>query len=339
MKAVVIRSPGRGVDAWALVDRPEPVAGPGELLVRVRAASLNYRDLAIARGVFGGPVARDLVAVADGAGEVVAVGAGVTTFRAGDRVAAAYFPTWRAGAMRPEDVASRRGAYGNPGVLSELAVWPATGVVRVPAHLSFEEAATLPCAAVTAWRALVDTPLRAAPGATVLVQGTGGVSLFAVQLARASGLRVIATTSRAAKAPALRRLGAEAVIDTGATPEWQDEVVKLTDGAGVDQLIEVGGPGTLARSLQALKPGGTLSLVGVLTGFAGQIDPMSMLYKTLRVEGVLVGSVESFENMNRAIAAHGLRPVIDEVFPIDRAPAALAKLESQAHVGKIVISV
>jgi NADPH:quinone reductase-like Zn-dependent oxidoreductase len=337
MKAVVIRNPGKSGDVWKLVDRPEPTAGPGQVLVRVRATSLNYRDLAIAEGRYGGPLKEDLIALADAAGEVVALGAGASRFQIGDRVCAAYFPSWHAGAMRPEDFASQRGAHSNDGALAEYIVVEEGGLVRFPEHLSFEEAATLPCAAVTAWNALIETPRRPAPGSTVLVQGTGGVSLFAAQLALKSGLRVIGTSSSAAKIARLHELGVADVIDYRAKPEWHKEALRLTGGAGVDHIVDVGGAGTLAESLQAVRRGGTISLIGILTGVGATIDPLPILFRASNVEGILVGSVRSFETMNAALSAWTLKPVVDQVFSLAEAPAALAKMSAATHFGKIVV--
>jgi NADPH:quinone reductase-like Zn-dependent oxidoreductase len=339
MKAVVIRNPGRGVEAYALADRKEPVPGPREVLVRVRAASLNYRDLMVAKNQYGAPPTQDLVPLSDGAGEVVSLGANVTRWKVGDRVASTYYPGWSAGPMRPELALHSGGAGATEGVLSELALFPEDGVVRIPAHLSFEEASTLPCAAVTAWSALMEPAPRWAPGATVLVLGTGGVSIFAAQLALAANLRVIATTSSDAKAARLRDLGVQDVVNYRTTPEWQSEVLRLTGDVGADHVLEVGGAGTLSRSFEAVRRGGVISLLGVLTGVGQGVDPMPVLFKAIRLEGLTVGSVASFESLNRAVEAVHLKPVIDEVFPMARAADALSRLASGAHFGKIVVRV
>ncbi|WP_437878409.1 zinc-dependent alcohol dehydrogenase family protein [Sorangium sp. So ce513] len=337
MKAVIIRKNASDIDAWTLAERPAPTPGPGEVLVRVRAASINYRDLMIARGLFGGDRKDDLVPLADAAGEVVALGAGVRRWKAGDRVVSTYFPTWASGPFREEYRDTAPGAGRNDGVLAELVVFAEDALVRAPAHLGFDEAATLPCAAVTAWTALFESWPRPAPGATVLVQGTGGVSLFAAQLARAAGLRVIATSSSAAKIERLRALGVTDAIDYRQHPEWHEEVLRLTRGEGVDRVIEVGGAGTLPRSLQAVKPGGVVSLIGVLAGVGDQIDPMPILLRAVRVEGVMVGSRQSFIDLLSTLEAHAIRPVLDEVFPLERASDALARLAAGKHFGKIVI--
>jgi NADPH:quinone reductase-like Zn-dependent oxidoreductase len=339
MRAIVIRRPGAALEAWELVERPIPTVGPGQVWVRVHAASLNNRDLMIARGVYGGPLASDLVPLADGAGEVVALGAGVTKWKVGDRVASSYFQTWHSGPFHTSYFGHQLGARSHDGMLAEYVLLSEHGIVSVPAHLSYEEAATLPCAALTAWSSLAESANRPPAGGTVLVQGTGGVSIFASQLALARGLRVLATTSSDQKARRLRELGVDEVINYREHPAWHDEVLRRTDGEGVDHIIEVGGAGTLASSLQALKPGGTIALIGLLTGLGEQVDPMPILFRGLRVEGIVVGSVSAFENMNRALSSYGLRPVLDEVFPLERARDALTKLAAGKHFGKLVVRV
>ncbi len=339
MKSVVIRTPGKGIEAWALAERPAPTPGPGEVLVRIRAASLNYRDLMIARNLYGGPPREELIALSDGAGEIVAVGSEVKRWKVGDRVAGAYYPDWVSGPIRPEHVTRTGGARATDGVLAELAVFAETAVVRVPSHLSFEQASTLPCAAVTAWSVLMEPAPRLAPGSTVVVFGTGGVSVFAAQIAIAAGLRVIATSSSDDKIARLRELGVRDTIQYRSRPDWEKEVLRLTDGRGADLVVDVGGAATLPKSFEATRVGGTVSLIGVLTGLAEQVNPLPVLFKNIKLEGISVGSVASFENMNRAIEQHRLVPVIDEVFPMDRAPEALRKLEAGTHFGKIVVRV
>lgn len=339
MKAVVIREPGKGVHAWKLADRPEPKPGPGQVLVRVRAASLNYRDLMTAKNLYGSPKS-DVVALSDGAGEIVALGAGVQRWKEGQRVAAAYYPTWHTGVIRPEHDHAMLGAYGNDGLLAEYAVLSEAGIVEIPAYLSYEAASTLPCAALTAWNALFETPVPVKPGGTVLVQGTGGVSLFAAQLARAVGLRVIATSSSAAKLERLKsELGVTSLVDYRETPAWHVKALELTNGEGVDQVIDVGGTGTLAESFRATRYGGIVSLIGLLTGVGAETDPLPVLFRALRLEGVRVGSTTMFAAMNRALEELLITPVIDEVFPLERASDALAKLESARHFGKIVVRI
>jgi NADPH:quinone reductase-like Zn-dependent oxidoreductase len=308
------------------------------VLVRVRAASLNYRDLMVARGLYGGAPREDLVPLTDGAGEIVALGEGATRFRVGDRVVGAYYPTWLGGPLRASDRQHMKGAGSVDGTLAEYVAFPESGVALAPAHLSFDAASTLPCAAVTAYNALFVTGPRLDPGATVLLQGTGGVSITAAQLARAAGLRPIATSSSPKKLERLRGLGVTDLIDYRQTPEWQTEVLRLTHGEGVDHVIDVGGAGTLPRSFEAVRAGGTITLIGVLAG-AGRIDPLPILFKGIRAQGISVGSVAMLEAMNRSIEATKLEPVIDEVFPFARAPDALARLEHGAHFGKLVVRV
>ena len=325
------------IDGLALRDEAEPSPAHGQILVRVRACSLNYRDLMAVRGQYAGPKPDHLVPLSDGAGDVVAVGDGVTRFRVGDRVAGCFFDKWAGGTLtRPIEGTARGGAA--HGMLAEYVVLSQEGAVLVPPHLSYEEAATLPCAALTAWNALV-TFGRAEPGETVLTQGTGGVSIFAIQFARILGLRVIATSSTEAKLARVRELGAAETINYRDVPEWQDEARRLTGNAGVDLTVEVGGPGTFARSMEATRSGGRIAVIGLLSGVGERIDPLTILRRRLTVGGILVGSTEMFEAMNRAIALHAIRPVIDRVFPFAEAPAAYRHMEAAEHFGKIVIGV
>lgn len=336
MKCYVIPTP-KGIDSLTLVERPDPVPGPRQVLVRVRATSLNYRDLLTieAQSARAAPKP-DLIPLSDGAGEVVAVGDGVSRVKVGDRVAGCFMQKWIGGAI---DEAAQASALGGAldGMLTELAVLEEDGVARLPPGLSFEEGATLPCAGVTAWHALAEIGGIKA-GDIVLVQGSGGVSIFALQFARLFGARVIATSSSAAKAERLRQMGAEAVIDYRATPDWDKDVLKLTGGRGVDITVEVGGAGTLPRSFLATRLAGRIVVIGLLTGAGAQVDPMPILRRNLRVQGLYVGSKHMFESMNRAIEANGLKPVIDRVFPFAQAKEAYRHLKSQSHFGKIVIS-
>ena len=324
-----------GIDRLELQERPDPVLGDREVRVRVGAVSLNYRDvLMVEHGISPRGVELPFDPCSDAAGEVIEVGAGVTRVEVGDRVATTVFRRWLDGdTPQPE-------AFGSvvDGALAEEVVVHEDGLVLVPEHLSDEEASTLPCAAVTAWHALV-TKGRARAGETLLVQGTGGVSIFALQFGLMAGMRVIATSSSDDKLERARRLGAWKGINYVTTPDWAERALELTGGTGVDHVIEVGGPGTTDQSIKATRPGGTVSLIGVLTGVGARIDPHPIALKGLRVQGIRVGSRAMFEEMNRAIAANGLRPVIDRVFPFDRAPEALRHLQAAAHVGKVVISV
>ncbi|HKV54453.1 MAG TPA: NAD(P)-dependent alcohol dehydrogenase [Candidatus Binataceae bacterium] len=335
MKAYEIAD-ANGIDALKLVDRPTPKPGPREVLVRVRATSLNYRDLATVKGAAGRGIRLPLVPLSDGAGEVVETGPGVTRFKTGDRVAALFMLTWLAG---PPLGAYGRSALGGAidGMLTEFIAASEEGLVRVPDYMSFEEAASLPCAAVTSWNALV-TMGRVRAGDSVLVMGTGGVSIFALQFARIHGARVIATSSSDAKLARLREMGAAGVINYKTTPEWDAKVLEMTGGEGVDHVVEVGGAGTLERSMRAVKLGGRISLIGILSG-AGKVDPMPILRKSVALQGVYVGSREMFDEMNRAMEINGVRPVIDRVFPFEQAREAYRYLESGAHFGKVCIKV
>jgi NADPH:quinone reductase-like Zn-dependent oxidoreductase len=324
-----------GIDGLAEVELPMPKPGPRQVLVKVAACSLNYRDLAIALGTYRMPTKPDLIPLSDGAGEVVELGPGVTRVKAGDRVASCFFQRWFGGPPAADTHVSALGG-GLDGMLAQYVVLEQDGVVALPAHLTFEEAATLPCAAVTAWHALAEHA-RIVAGQTVLVQGTGGVSIFALQLARLMGARVIVTSSSDEKLARAKALGATHGVNYKATPEWDKAVVELT-GGGVDHVVEVGGPGTLARSLRAIRVGGKITLIGVLSG-AAEINPMLIFSRRANVQGISVGSTQMFEAMNRAIAASGLKPIIDKVFAFGEAPAAYRHLQSAQHFGKVVIRV
>jgi NADPH:quinone reductase-like Zn-dependent oxidoreductase len=323
-----------GLESLAVAERPQPQLGPHEVLVRVKAVSLNYRDLLVIKGAYNPKMPLPRVPCSDAAGEVAAVGDGVRRVRQGQRVAGLFMPAWLSGEITEAQARSALGGAVD-GVLAEYVVLPEDGVVAVPDHLSDEEAATLPCAAVTAWHALV-TEGEVKPGDTVLVQGTGGVSLFALQFARLAGARVIATSSRDDKLERVRALGASEGINYKTTPEWGERARELS-GGGVDHVVEVGGAGTLAQSLKAVRLGGRISLIGVLSGGAGQVSLFPVLMKNVRIQGIYVGSREMFEAMNRAIAAHRLRPVVDRVFPFEQAPEAFRHMESGSHFGKVCI--
>jgi len=333
MKAVQLKA--FGIDNLSLVDLPEPRPGPGQVLLRMKAFSLNYRDLMVVKGQYNPRLRLPITPLSDGVGEVEAVGEGVSRFRVGDRVAACFMQGWIGGELTDARAKSALGG-GIDGVLAEYRVFHEEGLVNIPAHLSDEEAATLPCAALTAWNALVSQG-KIKAGDVVLVQGTGGVSLFALQFARLHGARVIITSSSDDKLTRALRLGASDGINYRAVPEWEEKVRELTSGVGVDHVVEVGGAGTFAKSLRAVRTGGTISLIGVLTGNAGQVNPVGILMKSVRVQGIYVGSREMFEAMNRALALHQLKPVVDRVFALSEIREALRYMESAAHFGKICL--
>ncbi|MFI4986372.1 MAG: NAD(P)-dependent alcohol dehydrogenase [Alphaproteobacteria bacterium] len=336
MKAYHLTEPF-GLAALRMVELPEPQPGPGEVKLRVRAVSLNYRDLLIIKGDYSRRLPLPLVPGSDGAGEVVSVGEGVRHFAAGDRAVAAFYQRWLSGPIRPDVRASALGA-GKRGMLAEYVVLREEGLLAVPDHLSYAEAACLPCAGVTAWHALeAAQPLAA--GESVLTQGSGGVSVFALQFAKLRGARVIATSSRDERCARLAALGADETINYRAVPEWERRVLELTGGEGVDRIVEVGGAGTLQHSLRAVRLGGLIAVIGVLAGKgSGSFDPMSMIMRSVRLHGISVGSKDMFEAMNRAITASGLKPVIDRVFPFAELDAALSHMEAGAHFGKICLA-
>jgi NADPH:quinone reductase-like Zn-dependent oxidoreductase len=335
MRAYEIVAGSSSLDGLRRCERPDPVPRSTQILVRIQAASLNYRDLMIARGHYmGGTVTANTIPLSDGAGEVVAVGPAVTRFRVGQRVASTFFRAWIDGPP-PRGPLVALGAPPTDGVLAELAVFDQQDAVAIPTHLSSASVATLPCAAVTAWRALVDNG-HVAPGDTVLVLGTGGVSLFALQFARLAGARVLITSSSDEKLARAKALGADGGINDRTHPDWDREVLKLTDGRGVDHVLDVGGSGTLARSIGSVAVGGRVAMIGVLTG-VGAADPYGLLRKQASLQGIYVGSRGHFERMNAAIATHRLEPIVDREFAFDEALAAYRHLESATHFGKVVI--
>jgi len=331
MKSFLLKS--FGIEGLSLNDVPDLKPGPGQVLVKMRAWSLNYRDLLVVRGVYSPKLKLPFQILSDGVGEVTMVGDGVTRVKPGDRVAGAFMQAWREGEPSLEKSATALGGA-IPGVAAEYVVLDGEGVVVVPSHLSDEEAATLPCAAVTAWHALVSSGHLAA-GETVLVQGTGGVSIFALQFAHMFGARIIATSSSNKKLERVLKLGASDGINYKTTEDWGRKARELTGRIGVDHVVEVGGAGTLAQSLEAVRIGGRISLIGVLT--RGEVNPVPILMKNITVQGIYVGSRDMFEAMNHAIALGGLKPVIDRVFVFSELPDALRHMESGAHFGKIVL--
>jgi len=336
MKAVEVRG-SFGLDHLAVTQRPDPRPGHGQVLVRVRAVSLNYRDLLTVQGKYNPKQKLPLIPCSDGVGEIVEVGDGVTRARPGDRVCANFAQRWIAGEPDREKL---RSTLGGPldGMLAELVALSEEGVVRVPDHLTDDEAATLPCAGLTAWSALV-TDGGLAAGDTVLLQGTGGVSIFALQFAKLLGLRTILTSSSDEKLERARGLGADETINYRQTPDWGPRVKELTGGTGVDLVVEVGGAGTLKQSLLAVRMGGTIALMGVLAGNSLELPLPLIFMQRVRLQGTLVGSREGFEAMNRAVALHKLHPVVDRVFPLEETRAALELMERGGHFGKICIRV
>ncbi|WP_329047959.1 NAD(P)-dependent alcohol dehydrogenase [Amycolatopsis sp. NBC_01488] len=331
MKSFSLPRPGAEL---VVVERDVPEPGPGQVLVRMRGWAVNARDLMIVKGFYPKPVKPDVVPLSDGAGEVVAVGEGVREWSAGDRVAATYFPKWTSGPATPakteDDLAGTL-----DGVLAEYALFAENALVAVPAHLDFAEAATLPSAGVTAWRAVVEEG-GLAPGQTVLTLGSGGLSTFALQFAVLGGARVIATSSADEKLARLTGLGAAETINYTTTPEWGAAAAELT-GGGVDHVVDVGGGGTIGQSMIAARHGGHVSVAGVLT-HEGAADPVLVLVKQLTLRGLTNASRETFQAMNRAIEHSGLRPVIDRRFAFDEVAEALKHLESGTHVGKVVLA-
>lgn len=333
MKAYVIAD-GQGLDALQLRTRDIPKPGPGEILVRMKASSINYRDFltiknASARGITG-----ERIPNSDGAGIVEEIGAGVTAYKSGDRVVGCFFQDWISGAITPKTMASALGGAID-GVLAEYVVFKEHGVLPMPEHLSFEEASTLPCAALTAWNCLIEKG-GATAGSSALLLGTGGVSIFALQLAKACGIRAIVTSSSDEKLARVTEMGASDVINYRTTPDWECQVQDLTGGTGVDVVVEVGGAGTLEKSVESVRVGGTISLVGVLTG--GKIDPTSIMRKSICLQGIYVGPQAMFAKLNAALVQNKIHPVIDEVVPFEDALKAYQLMESGKHFGKIVIA-
>jgi NADPH:quinone reductase-like Zn-dependent oxidoreductase len=327
--------PSFGIDSLELVERLTPQPGPGEVLVKIHAVSLNYRDLMMVKGTYNPKLRLPRIPCSDGAGEVAAIGDGVTEWKPGDRVCGSFFQNWIDGPPTPAKV---KGALGGDidGMLAEYVMLKQTGLVRIPEHLSFEEAATLPCAAVTAWNALAAGNIQA--NSTVLVQGTGGVSIFALQLAKLKGARVLGISSSDAKLQRACSLGLDKGLDYGETSEWDRWVTEQTNGEGVDLVVEVGGVGTLPRSLRAVKMGGVIAQIGVLSGPAEPIPLPMILHKQVHIQGIYVGSRSRFEELIRAISAAKLHPVF-ESRPWTEAREAFQEMQSATHFGKLVLRV
>lgn len=325
-----------GIDNLAFVDRDRPEPASREVLVKFHAASLNYRDLMIIKGSYNPRLKMPRVPFSDGAGEVIAVGEGVSGFKVGDRVCPIFHQGWIDGDIEYRKAKMTLGGDLD-GCLREFGTFSEDGLVHIPQHLSYDEAATLPCAAVTAWNGLIVSG-RVKKDDVVLIQGTGGVSLFALQFARLFGARTIIISSSDEKLDRARKLGADLTINYTREPDWDKSVLELTERRGVDHVIEVGGAGTMQRSLNAVRLGGHIAVIGVLAG-KGEFTPVSILMKAVRMQGVYVGSHETFEEMNKCISSTKLRPVIDRVFDFTEAKDALRMMENAAHFGKIVVRI
>jgi NADPH:quinone reductase-like Zn-dependent oxidoreductase len=337
MRAYQLPKGGAGVDALGKVECPDPKPAHRQILVKVKACSLNFRDLAIARGSYRMPVRDNIIPLSDGAGEVAEIGPGVTKFKVGDRVAGNFFQRWSGGEPAADVHKSALGG-GIDGMLAEYAVLEEDGTVKIPPHLSLEEGATLPCAAVTVWNAMMEhAKLKA--GDTLLLQGTGGVSIFGLQFAHAMGIRAIITSSSDEKLKRAKALGASLGVNYKTTPDWEKAAMEFTGGVGVDHVVEVGGAATLTRSFGAIRVGGKVTLIGGLSGGATELNPGLIFGRRANVQGISVGSTQMFEAMNRAIEFNAIKPVIDKVFAFNDAQAAYRHMAAGAHFGKIVIAV
>ena len=334
MKVATVKKPG-GLDKIEIEERPDPHPGRGELQVKVKALSLNFHDFAVASGLLG--EVDDRILISDAAGEVIAFGEGVQGFAPGDKVMSLFFPNWQAGAPTQNSLLGMPGDQVD-GFAAELVAMPASAFTPIPEGWTMEEAATLPCAALTAWRGVM---ARAAikPGDWVLTQGTGGVSTFALQFAKAAGARVISTSSSAEKLERLKALGADHVINYRETPNWGAKAKELAGGRGVDEVVEIGGAGTLGQSIAACRVGGHISLIGVLAGFAGEVPTAELFAQNICLDGITVGSREHQLDMIRAINANDLKPVISDIFRLDSLKDAFEHLSAQKHFGKIVVTV
>lgn len=336
MKAYELQGPA-GIDGLVLVDKPMPTPGPHQVVVKLTAATLNYRDLLTVKGGYGSRQKFPLIPLSDGAGVVEAVGPGVATLKAGDRVIGSFFEDWLGGEPTERKLHSALGGALD-GVLCEYRVFPAHALVKTPDGLTDLEAAALPCAALTAWSAVVKLG-QIRPGQTVLTQGTGGVSLFALQFAKLCGARVIATSSSETKIERLKAMGADVTFNYKATPDWGKRAREAT-GRGVDLVVEVGGVGTLNESIRATKIGGTIAFIGVLAGAPGDQPRIPlMVMQQQRLQGTTVGSVEDLQAMTDAIAQNGLKPVMDKSFPFAQAKDAFAYMARGAHFGKVSITI
>jgi NADPH:quinone reductase-like Zn-dependent oxidoreductase len=336
MRALEVTEPW-GLDNLKVVERAEPIAGPGQVLVRMKAVSLNYRDMLMVNGVYGrGPAMSGAVTpFSDGCGVVEAIGAGVTRVAVGDRVSTLFFQNWTSGRPTLEKLSSALGSP-IPGAGAELQVFSQEGVSKVPDFLTDNQVATLPCAALTAWRGLFEDA-RLEPGDTVVLQGTGGVSIFGLQFAKAAGYRTVITSSSNEKLARAMALGADHLVNYRETPDWSGPVRAATGGVGADFIMEVGGAGTIQQSLRAVRIGGHIAIIGVVAGAAEGINPAVLIGNNARMQGLSVGSREAFEAMCRAIELHRISPVVDKVYPWTEAKAAFTAMQGGEHFGKIVL--
>ncbi len=326
-----------GIDHLKIVEREIPQPGKGEVLLKMKAASLNYRDYLMVEGKYNPKLKLPVIPLSDGVGEIIETGAGAIKFKKGERVSPIFAPSWIAGSPTIQDM---RQTLGGPldGTLCEYMVVHESALVSVPEHLSDAEAATLPCAALTAWSALFVYG-NCRPGDTVVVLGTGGVSVFALQFAKMAGAQVIVTSSSNEKLAKMKEFGADHLINYKEKPEWAKEIRRITNMSGADYIIEVGGAGTLEQSLKAVRMEGTISLIGILAGSSKDLNLLPVLMQNIKVQGILVGSRQAFEQMNQAIAAHKLRPLVDSIYPFAEAAQAWRHLASQKHAGKICITI
>jgi NADPH:quinone reductase-like Zn-dependent oxidoreductase len=335
MRALQVKPPW-GLDALEVVDAPDPAPGPGEVLVRMKAVSLNYRDLLMVGGMYGrAPKGELITPFSDGCGVIEAVGAGVTRVAVGDRVATMFFQRWISGPPNLDKLSSSLGSP-IPGAGRELAVFSADGVSKVPDFLTDQQVATLPCAALTAWRALFeDASLQ--PGDTVVLQGTGGVSIFGLQFAHAAGYRTLITSSSDEKLARAKAIGADHLVNYKTTPDWSQAVREATAGVGADLIIEVGGGGTIEQSMRAIRIGGHVAIVGVVAGLGSGFNTAALIGNSAKLQGLSVGSRDMFEAMCRSMTLSDIRPVVDKVFPWTEAKAAFTAMQGGEHFGKIVL--
>lgn len=326
-----------GLENLKLVERDNPRPKSKEVLVKIHAASLNYRDYLVVNGKYNPYFKLPLIPLSDGAGEVVEIGEDVTNFSVGDRVMGTFAPDWLSGQGTRAQIRNTIGGP-NDGTLCELKIFTDHGLVSIPSHLSYEEAATLPCAALTSWSAMVIEG-TVNPGDTVVVLGTGGVSIFALQFAKILGANVIATSGSDEKLEKAKQLGADYTINYKSTKDWSKEIKRITEGVGADHIIEVGGGGTLEQSIKSIRPFGQISLIGVLAGGSKDLNLLPVLMNNIKIQGIVVGSKAGFESMNKAISYHKLKPIVDKVFSFEESKESIEYLKSGNHFGKVCIKI